>query len=70
MDALTERYEQLVLEAAMLRKENEALKQNQIQHCRGCISAKLHDCGTLMYCDVNGCIISIDRDGCTWRTAK
>lgn len=70
MDELTKRYEQLAAENNRLRIENERLAKNQMQHCRGCRFAKVHNCGTMMYCEAHGSIINLDRDGCSWRKEK
>lgn len=61
----------LIMENAKLRAENEKLRENQMQHCRGCVWVKPHDCGAFMFCGRHECVIySIDTDGCSWRKEK
>ena len=66
MDELTKRYEQLVSENAKLRKENDVLKQNQMQHCRGCRMCVLHKCGAFWWCRKINIAVDRDNDGCGW----
>lgn len=60
----------MMLENARLKTENAQLRENQMQHCRSCKFAKVHDCGALFYCDAHGSIINLDKDGCSWRKEK
>ena len=54
----------LIMENAKLRAENEKLRENQMQHCRGCSVCVPHKCGAFWWCFKYQIAVDPDSDGC------
>lgn len=46
--------------------ENAKLKENHIDHCRGCTNLGRHPCGAFFHCPYLG-VVDPDKDGCSKR---
>ena len=60
----------LIMENARLKAENAKLRENQMQHCRGCYFVEPHDCGAFYFCGLHGRPIVVDEFGCSWRKPR